>query len=98
MPVLARLLGFTVIAVIYLSPPAGAAAPKELSLRWSELQPAVTGGKVKIVLPNGPRIEGKVIAVERINFASTSGRLQTRRFSPRVKLPFADPRYRSYRS
>jgi len=37
---------------------------EELSLRWTELEPAVAGRQVKIVLPNGARIEGRVAAVE----------------------------------
>ena len=41
-----------------------AAGPTELSLRWAVLEPAVAGRKVKIVLPSGVRIEGRVVAVE----------------------------------
>ena len=65
-------------ATFLLTQSLSAADPKELSLRWSELEPAVAGGKVRIVLPNGPRIEGRVVAVEpqalRIRITKTSDR------------------------
>ena len=51
-------------AFLLLNPGLSAAEPKVLSLRWSELESAVGGGKVKIVLPDGLRIEGRVMAVE----------------------------------
>ena len=40
------------------------ADPRELSLRWTELESAVAGKQVRILLPNGARIEGRVAAVE----------------------------------
>jgi hypothetical protein len=40
------------------------ADPRELSLRWTELDSAVAGEQVRILLPSGARIEGKVAAVE----------------------------------
>jgi len=41
-----------------------AAGHMEVSLHWTELAPAVADRQVRITLPNGPRIEGKVVAVE----------------------------------
>ncbi len=40
-----------------------AAGPKQIELRWSELAPRIAGEEVALLLPNGVRIQGEVIAV-----------------------------------
>jgi len=56
-----------------------AADPKEVSLRWTELEPAVAGRQIRMTLPNGPQIKGRVLAVEpqalRIQITKTSDKL-----------------------
>jgi hypothetical protein len=41
-----------------------AADPKELSLRWTELEPAIAGRQVRIVTPSGVRIQGRALVVQ----------------------------------
>lgn len=54
-----------IAAVSWLCPAAlRADSPRELSLKWSELGPAVTDRKVSIGLPDGTYVEGKVQSVE----------------------------------
>jgi hypothetical protein len=71
-----------------------AAGQKDLSLRWTELTPAVADRQVRITLPNGPRIEGKVVAVDpqalRIKITKTSDKIGQPKgeFSiPRTAIP-----------
>jgi hypothetical protein len=57
---------------------ARAGEPGEVSLKWSELAPAVADKKVAMVLPDGTSIEGKVRQVEagglRLRVSKTSNR------------------------
>ena len=52
------------------------AATGDASIRWNEVPSAVAGGTVRMVLPSGARIEGKVVAVApdalRIHIGKTS--------------------------
>ena len=41
-----------------------AAGPQEISLRWNELEPAIAGRQVQMVLPGGARIEGRALVVQ----------------------------------
>lgn len=65
-----------VVAFVLLNQAMLAANPKELSLRWNDLAPAVAGMRVSLALPDGVRIEGRVAAVEpealRIRITKTS--------------------------
>ena len=66
------------LVTVLLTPGLSVAGSNELPLRWSELEPALARGKIRALLPNGSRIEGKVIAVQpeamRIEITKTSDR------------------------
>jgi len=52
--------------------------PRQLQMKWSELDSIIAGRKVALVLPSGTHIRGKVLKVEpeglRLNIAKTSDR------------------------
>jgi hypothetical protein len=43
---------------------AGAGEPSQLRLKWEDLNPNIANQKVSFVLPDGTRVEGKVLGVE----------------------------------
>jgi hypothetical protein len=51
-------------AAVMLSASLRAAGPPQLSLRWNELESAIAGQQVRMVLPGGARIEGRALAVQ----------------------------------
>lgn len=64
----------------------GGVDARELSLRWTELEPAVAGRQVRTVLPNGTRIEGGVAAVEPEGLRIRITKTPARRVQPEVLL------------
>jgi len=65
-------------AALTLSASLRAAGPPQLSLRWNELESAIAGQQVRMVLPGGARIDGRAMAVQPealiIKITKTSGK------------------------
>ena len=54
----------SLLVLLLWLPAAGLARERQVELAWSDLEPAIQGKKVALVLPDGVRIEGPVLAVE----------------------------------
>ncbi len=52
------------LGVLVWTASAWAGGPKEVTLSWDALAPAITGKKVALVLPDGTSIQGKVRGVD----------------------------------
>jgi len=71
----------------------GGADPTELSLRWTELEPAIAGRRVRTALPNGTRIEGRVAAVEPEGLRIRITKVSARRVQPKERPYCLEPRF-----
>ena len=70
-----------------------AAFSQEISAKWSDVAPLISGQRVAIVLPNGVRIEGKAIAVHPDSLILISQRRPTLRLNRREKLRSREHRF-----
>ena len=57
--------------------------PGQLQLKWDELASRITDTKVAFVLPDGTRVEGKVIAVERTGLRLKVSKSSNRKTQPK---------------